>query len=473
LANVAAVLRLHPLLAGRLSFDELKQATTCRDLPWDGCQGWRDWTDTDDSALAEWLQLKGLMAKTTICAEAANLVASEVRRHPVQEYLDGLAWDGTQRLTNWLALLGVWVPARDAAPEELRAVRAKLAYLQQAGRCWMISAVARIYAPGCKADHALILEGPQGMLKSSALAALVPDPSWFTDEIADLGSKDAAQDLRGKWIIELGELSAMKRGEVERVKAFMSRSVDHYRPSYGRRSRDYPRGCVFAGSTNADTYLADESGGRRFWPVAVGEIDLAALRRDRDQLWAEAVVAYRAGEKWWLDPEAEKAAAAEQAGRRIADPWEQHVMAGAKATWAAWVAKARNAAPVTIDGVLSALNLPSERRDQGAANRVARIFKAHGWQRVQRRVNGERTWIYEPPPDGRDGAGRHQSDPDVTSCHQYDEGQLVTASPSISAGFSPLSPVSPVSPVATHIREGIHPSWGDSPGRSARMSPGN
>jgi predicted P-loop ATPase len=124
---------------------------------------------------------------------------------------------------------------------------------------------------------------------------------WFADEIADLGSKDSAQDLRGQWIIELGELSAMRRGEVERVKAFMSRSTDHYRPSYGRRSQDFPCQCVFIGSTNADTYLADETGNQRFWPVKVGRINLKTLRQDVGQLWAEADAAYRTGERWWLD----------------------------------------------------------------------------------------------------------------------------------------------------------------------------
>ena len=132
----------------------------------------------------------------------------------------------------------------------------------------------------------------------------MPSPNWFADEISDLGSKDSAQDLRGKWIIELAELSAMKRGDIERTKAFMSRAIDHYRPSYGRRSQDFPRQCVFAGTTNADTYLGDETGNRRFWPVKVGHIDLAGLREVRDQLWAEAVAAFKAGEKWWLTADA-------------------------------------------------------------------------------------------------------------------------------------------------------------------------
>jgi putative DNA primase/helicase len=247
---------------------------------------------------------------------------------------------------------------------EREALLARQGFVRQAGRRWFLSAVARVYRPGCKADCAVILEGPQGAGKSSALAALVPDPEWFADDIADLGCKDSAQDLRGKWIIELGELSAMRRAEVERTKAFMSRAVDHYRPSYGRRSQDFPRQCVFAGTTNADAYLGDETGNRRFWPVKVGTIRLGALREVRDQLWGEAVAAFEAGEKWWLDAEVEAAAAEEQGERRIVDPWEERVLQHAVGR-----------KEIGIDAALEELGVPVERRGQGEANRIARILR--------------------------------------------------------------------------------------------------
>jgi putative DNA primase/helicase len=229
--------------------------------------------------LAEWCQLREVPLTRASCADAVAAVADDNRFHPIREYLDGLAWDGTPRLATWLSThLGAVVEPGCDKPE------ARPAYIREVGRKWPIGAVARVYRPGCKVDAAPIFEGGQGIGKSQALAALVPCPEWFCDEISDLGTKDSAQDLRGKWIIELAELSAMRRGDIERTKAFMSRSTDHYRPSYGRRSQDFPRQCAFAGTTNADGYLGDETGNRRFWPVKVGAIDLDAIRRDREQL---------------------------------------------------------------------------------------------------------------------------------------------------------------------------------------------
>jgi hypothetical protein len=375
IANGCIILRQEPTLAGRTRFDEHRQRPMGRDLPWRPGGEWRDWTNTDDIRLAEWCQLRGVPLRSSTCAEAVAAVADDNRVHPIREYLEGLEWDGTPRLDRWLSThLGA------VARGEPQAV-----YLRQVGRRWPISAVARIYRPGCKADHGLIIEGGQGIGKSTALAALTPTPEWFTDEIADLGSKDAAQDITGKWIIELGELSALKRGDVERVKAFMSRSTDHYRPSYGRRSQDFPRQCVFAGTTNADAYLADETGNRRFWPVKVGKIDIDAIQRDRDQLWAEAVHAFKAAEKWWLDREVEQAAAEEQAERRITDPWEELVLP--------WLVG--RAGDVTIADIMqTALGLDTAKRDQPAQNRVARILRANGWERVRVRILGERGYVY-------------------------------------------------------------------------------
>jgi putative DNA primase/helicase len=300
--------------------------------------------------------------------------------HPLRDRLNGLAWDNVERLDGWLTdYLGV----------------KKDAYSATVGHKWMIQAVARVMRPGCKADHTLIFEGLQGPGKSTVCETLALDPEWFADGIADLGTKDSAQDLQGKWIVELGELSAVRRGEVERVKAFLTRKSDHYRPSYGRHSQDFPRQCVFAGSTNATAYLTDPTGNRRFWPIKVGLVDHAALRLDVEQLWAEAVAAFRAGERWWLDPTDELAAADEQDRRVIGDPWEDLVIDAAVRIHSGTAFKKLDAKgyiepehlprTVTTNAVLQVLNVPMERRGRGEETRVGQILAAAGWIRHDNR----------------------------------------------------------------------------------------
>jgi predicted P-loop ATPase len=198
-----------------------------------------------------WLHQQGIFVSVETTGQAIEAVAPDRSFHPVRKYLRDLQWDGKARLQSWLAdFLGV-----DPSP-----------YAAAVGSRWMISAVARVFVPGCKADCCLILEGEQGIRKSTALRVLAQP--WFTDEIADLGSKDAALQTRGVWVIEIAELDSLARSDVGRIKAFMSRGSDRFRPPYGKRPIDSPRQCVFAGSVNHGTYLRDETLLRRKAVVA-------------------------------------------------------------------------------------------------------------------------------------------------------------------------------------------------------------
>jgi predicted P-loop ATPase len=307
LANAITALRSAPEWIGVMGFDEFAlRVSTLKPTPWNYSGLW---DEQADRLLADWLQHHGIMVSDSVAAAAAETVGHDRTVHPVRDYLDSLQWDETNRIDDWLTLyLGV-------APSD---------YVWAVGAKWLISAVARIFKPGCKADHMLIAEGPQGSFKSSAFRAL--GEPWFTDDIADLGGKDSQLATLGAWIIELPELDAMTRPELSHVKAFMSRPTDRFRPPYGRRLIESPRQCVFVGTVNHNEYLRDETGGRRFWPVKCGQISLKALRRDKDQLWAEAVHRYRRGDPWWLEtPDLSKAAEKAQDARYQSDAWEDIV----------------------------------------------------------------------------------------------------------------------------------------------------
>ena len=256
------------------------------------------------------MQRQGIAVSEGVAAAAVRIAASERPYHPVRDYLNGLAWDKKNRLESFAT---VYLGTADTR------------YSATVGRSIFLTGVARVMDPGCKADHIPILEGEQGTFKSSVLDTLFSP--WFSDDLAELGSKDAQMQMAGTWCVEIAELASMRRAEVEKVKAFASRRIDRYRPSYGRTVLEAPRQCVCVGTTNAERYLKDETGGRRFLPLHCGRIDLAGVKRDRDQLWAEAVELYRDGAQWWLDPDELQAARVEQEERFAEDAWADDVAA--------------------------------------------------------------------------------------------------------------------------------------------------
>ena len=328
----------------------------------------RPMIDADVISVLVYLQRKGMgTAGKDAVQHAIDKRVRECGFHPVRDYLNGLKWDGKKRLYKWMSTyLG--------APNTN--------YSRRIGRMFLISMVARIYQPGCKVDHTLVLEGSQGRLKSTACAILAGE--WFSDNLPDIThSKDVAQHLRGKWLIEIAELHALSRAEVTLLKSFISRQSEKYRPPYGRLEVVEPRQCVFVGTTNKDAYLRDETGGRRFWPEKVGTVEIELLRRDRDDLFAEAVATYKTGEKWWPSGDFEKYASIEQAERFEADPWEEPIevyLMGIQQTTILQVA-------------VSALGFAAiDRLGTADERRIANVMTVLGWHRVKRAHGGIRLW---------------------------------------------------------------------------------
>lgn len=255
------------------------------DTPWGNVRG-AVVTDNDTILIKEWLGKRFRVEPAQDKIEEVLIwFAIKNRFHPVREYLDGLRWDGVRRLDRWL--------------ENYLSAKGPSEYLKNIGRKTLVAMVGRIYEPGCKFDNVLILEGEQGIGKSSTARILAGD-EWFSDSDLNIGDKDSVVNMQGIWVYELGELSAMSRYDVNRLKEFISRSTDKIRPPYGKRTLAYPRQSIFIGTTNNTEYLKDKTGNRRYWPVECGEVDMDGLRRDRDQLLAEAVECYLGGEDLWL-----------------------------------------------------------------------------------------------------------------------------------------------------------------------------
>lgn len=366
LFNACCAFREAAEFRGRLSFDQFSMRTeVVGPLPWRNDNP-RWWDNYDDTAATFWLQQQDLNIGRQIVQQAIELVAWENRRHPVVDWLRNLKWDRQPRIDDWLTYyLGV----------------TRTSYAQAVGRAFLVQAIARIMMPGCKADHVLILEGPQGVRKSTAVRTLAGP--WFTDELAEFGSKDAGLQMRGVWIIELPELDNFTRAEVSKIKAFISRTTDRFRPPYGDRIIEAPRECVFLGTVNEDEYLKDATGGRRFWPVRVGQsIDIEALARDREQLWAEALHAYESGEPWWLEDSSLKAAAhSEQTARHEDDPWLAII-----ARWVAEKGRTRFTADEILVDVLDKRKGDISRLDY---LRTAKVLKKLGFERGTIRIGGE------------------------------------------------------------------------------------
>lgn len=320
------------------------------------------------------LQRNGLMTLSGESAFAAiKFVARRNSTNCVADYLNLLTWDGTRRVS--LLMPRGFGTAADR-------------YCVRAGRNMLVAMVARALQPGCQVDEAIVLEGPQGSLKSSALRIIGGD--YFAELTALPNSKDFEQQLQGVWLGEFAELSALRRTEdIERIKQFVTCRSDHVRLPYGHVVSDFPRRTVLCGSTNSEWWLHDPTGGRRFIPVKVGQIDIGWLRDNRDQLFAEAVALYKAERKWWVYPRA--AAIAEQEARTPEDPWLPRVRK---------YLYGRQEISDLSELLTYVLQITLDRQTKTHQTRVGTLLRRLGCvQQNQRRVDGRRCRPWSVPAE--------------------------------------------------------------------------
>jgi len=295
--NAVLILENDPQLKGKIAIDDFAgRGVAAGKLPWNNTENIRWWTDADDANFYRYMETFYKLAGKDKLDNALLIASDQNRINEVKEYLKGLRWDGIKRIDT---LLHVYLGAEDSE------------YTHIVMRKSLCAAVARAVTGGVKYDNMPVLIGPQGIGKSSFLSVL--GGKWFSDSLDSFSGKDAAEMIQGTWINEIGELTAMTKSEQEVVKQFLSKCDDIYRVPYGKRTDKFPRRCVFFGTSNKNEILRDITGNRRFWPVDVGickakkhpRTDLPA---ERDQVWAEAYVYYRLGEKLYLDDEQEKMA---------------------------------------------------------------------------------------------------------------------------------------------------------------------
>ncbi|QNB10813.1 virulence protein E [Paraburkholderia tropica] len=384
LDNVFAILTHDKRWQGVLAFEKFAlRIMKLTAPPFEGGEK-GEWGDRDDARCALWLgQNYSFSPRPDVIADAVFLAAERNSYHEVRDYLAGLQWDRQPRLRGWLT---TWLGVQDSE------------YVRHVSYKWLLGAVGRVMRPGCKMDNVLIFEGKQDAGKSAAFRTLF-GPGWFTDANIVIGDKDSFAVMAGKWVIELAELDALSKSDSSNAKRFFTTAVDTYRPPYARRAIDVPRQSVFGGTVNFDTYLKDESGNRRYWPVRTADVlDLKGLAANRDQIWAEAYTEYCEWERanaeaegilpapWQVLPEEKHLFSAEQDARYEGDIYETMI-----ARFCEFLPR------VTMEDILnSCLKLEISKWTPAEQRRIGKAMKSLGWVR-KRESKGTREWYYEPP----------------------------------------------------------------------------
>ena len=369
--NIITVLRHRTDWLGVFAFDEFAdRKRVIKNPPYEPETGEaynpRDLRDDDYSQTQVWLNKNGFptVGREPVIS-AVNLACRDAIISPVRHYLESLTFDPD----NDQALLANWL--EDYLGVETK-IECERKYVQAIATKSLVQAVARAFAPGCKADSVPILEGKQGTGKSTAIRVLHGN-EWFGDALPPMGYKDASDYLKGKWAIELAEMSFQSKADIEQQKAFISRQEERYRPAYGREEVTYSRRCVFWGTTNRDDYLKDETGNRRFWPIKTGKINIEGLRAARDQLWAEAVFHYKHGMDWWLDPTMQDFAEVQNSQRFERDVWEQDVLQ--------WVDDQNIQETTVRDALNGALMITIDKMTQADQRRMRTVLKFVGFEK--------------------------------------------------------------------------------------------
>lgn len=358
--------------------DFLKRILTAN--PNNGSRGPREWTDGDDIKLMLKFQRTGGLPRINVLTvnQAVTEMALRNKKHCIKDWLGSLKWDGKKRIEYFF---------EDYYGAEVSG------YARGVSKNFLISMAARIYKPGCQVDTMPVLEGPQGIRKSTSLKVLAGE--FHTEQHENVTSKDFFQNLQGKWLIEITEMDSFTKGETSKVKAVVTTSVDRFRPTYGRRSVDHPRQCVFVGTTNRDDWNKDDTGARRFWPIVVRHVDMDGIRRARALLFAEAVARFKQGESWWEMPMEETTR--QQESRYHAPAWcgpiEDYLLK-------------TQMVEVSVEELMdSALKMPPSQWNRSNEMRVAEALKFLKWTRkdVWRNKRTVKRW-FAPNEAGSEGS---------------------------------------------------------------------
>lgn len=362
IANVKKLLLAHPEVMQRIWYDDFHHRTFSKlfsDSP-------KEWVDHNDTDLCAWIQTSLRIPKIgiDIIKRAVESVARTQAKHELREWLATLKWDGTPRLATLLS------DAYGAVQND---------YTAAVGRCWITSMIARAMIPGCQVDTIIVLEGAQGIRKSSSLAVL--GGKWYASLPEAFGTRDFLMAIDGVWLAEIPDMSSFKGRDIQHVKAIITTRSDRYRRSYAYHAETYPRQCVLAATANGSDWNQDPSGARRFWPVACKAVNIEYLVGAREQLFAEALALFSSGASWWDVPETE--ARDEQEKRREIDAWEEILQ-----PWVAYVGRDIITSSEVFDGPIP---VPAERRDMRLTKRLASVLRTLGYERGKRRYLGKIT----------------------------------------------------------------------------------